>query len=104
MKVSGESSRVSNFMPGLIRPQLAAKGAYVIFLGGKEVGPSAPGWVQPGEKGVKGSHLSGQGGQQRLVTMEASETEGVAMSHGHQGSSPPPTRIFSLFLKLNFLF
>lgn len=55
-------------------------------------------------EGVKGFHPSGQGGQQRLVTMKASETEGVAMSHGHQGSSPPPTRIFSLFLKLNFLF
>ena len=32
-RVSKESSRLSTFLPGLTRHRLAAKGAYVVFLG-----------------------------------------------------------------------
>ena len=67
---------------------------------GEEAGPRAPAAVEPWGEGVKGSQLSGRGGQQRLVTTQAShngtetEEEGslAFLSHSHQESGPsdPP--------------
>lgn len=56
--VCRESSRPSNLLPGLTRPQLAAKGAYIVFLEGEGAGPRVPGWVLPlGRRGQGVSSL-----------------------------------------------